>query len=112
MKSVAHSWSSPLAGFTFAVAAGTGILMFFEFEGPAIQNVHEWMGFAFAIAGAIHLVLHWRAFIAYFKQRQTLAVLAIVLLASLALALIGLGHPPEHEGWEHPGIASPVEKAP
>lgn len=113
MKFIDRSWSSPLTGITFALVALTGVAMFFHLELPGIKGIHEWIGLAFAAVGVIHVALNWRCFIAYFKQRQTIALLLIVLLASLGLALMSLGGPHERHG-EGPGYrhGNPTEKAP
>lgn len=110
MKMLDKSWTSPLTGLTFAVVAVTGVAMLFELHLPAIRGLHEWVGLAFAIAGTIHLVLHWRTFIAYFRQAQALAILAIVLVACLALALASLGQPQQHGFGPPPDRGNPTEQ--
>jgi hypothetical protein len=87
-----RTWISPLTSVTFLVVGITGILLAFHVKSGGIKALHEWIGYAFALAGIIHLVINWRAFLAHFRQRSAiLAVLAGIVLSLAVLFAGGAG---------------------
>jgi Na+/melibiose symporter-like transporter len=79
---------SPVVAFTFAVVSITGILMMFDIN--HVEDLHQWMGLAFALAGAMHLAVHWRALVANFHSRR-IFVWGAAMLLICAVLLIGIG---------------------
>jgi hypothetical protein len=89
MKSLMkRTWISPFVAFSFFVLSITGILMLLHIESGGLANLHEWIGVFFVIAGALHLILNWSAFLSCFRNKQS-AVAVIVVLAVSSLLLFG-----------------------
>jgi hypothetical protein len=97
-KVLNRSWISPFTAVSFAVVAVTGVLLLVHIKGPAIKNLHQWVGLAFAVAGIVHLLINWRALAAYFRQRAAIAGVIAGIVVSLASLLAGGGGPPHHDG--------------
>ncbi len=96
---------SPFLLTVFAAVAVTGVLLFFHIKNGLIVVVHEWLGMVFVIAGAVHVILNFRQFLAYCKLTRAWigVVLALVLIGFFAVA--GLNH----HGGPHgrPGAGAP-----
>jgi len=81
-----RTWISPLVAISFFIVSITGLMMMTHTGSRGISSLHEWMGVLFIIAGAVHLILNWKPFLACFRNRQcTVAVLAVLVLSSLFL---------------------------
>ena len=87
------TWAGPLAIGSFAVIAGTGILMFFHLNIGLIKLAHEWLGWLLVIGGVAHLLVNWRAGLAYFRKPAGVTIMATVLLLG-GLSLLPAGGPP------------------
>lgn len=87
MKSLMErTWISPFVAFSFIILSATGILMLLHVKGGGIVNLHEWIGVFFVIAGLLHLILNWSAFLACFRKKQsTMAIIAVLLISSFLL---------------------------
>jgi len=88
---------SPFVAVAFVVIAATGVLLFFHVKNGPIMVLHEWFGWVFVVAGAIHLVLNLRPLLAYLKLPAALVSIGVAL-ALVALLWIGGAH---HEGEHH-----------
>jgi hypothetical protein len=99
-----RTWISPLTSVTFLVVGVTGILLAFHVKSGGIKALHEWIGYAFALAGIIHLAVNWRTFLVHFRQRS--AVVALVAAVILSLAVLYAG-----EGRGGSGRANPLLQA-
>ena len=81
-----RTWISPLVAISFLIVSITGLLLMMHAGSRSVSSLHEWMGVLFIIAGAIHLVLNWKPFLACFRNRQgAVAILAVLVLSSLFL---------------------------
>lgn len=90
-----RTWISPLTSVTFLVVGITGILLAFHVKSGGVKALHEWIGYAFALAGIIHLGVNWRAFTVHFRQRSAiLAVFAGIILSLAVLFAGGAGGKP------------------
>ena len=87
MKSVLEkNWVSPFVALSFLIISVTGILMLLHVKSHAVSVLHEWMGLIFVIAGALHLILNWKAFLSCFlEKKSSFAVILVLVLASLLL---------------------------
>ncbi len=94
---VHKTWVSPITALSFVLVAATGLLMLFHVRLPGLKGVHEWMGVVLCLAGLLHLVLNWRAFVCYFRRRSAIVALAAGLLVC-AGALLFPGHEEGHRG--------------
>jgi len=88
-------WVSPVVAISFVAVAGTGVLMLAHAGDRGLRGLHETAGLAFAAAGVLHLVINWRAFLAYFRRPAALVALVVTTALCLALALApgGAGDP-------------------
>ncbi len=81
-----RSWATPLTIGSFLLMAGTGVMMFFEWERGLMTVVHQWFSWFF-VAGAIgHIVANIKPFKSHLKARwgrYSIAVFMIVLIASV-----------------------------
>jgi len=70
-----------------------------------MKALHEWMGLVLTVAGALHVVLNWRAFWAYFAQRRALVTLVATLVLSAGLLAAGAAAPERSKGARPPPSA-------
>lgn len=97
MKNPLHkTWISPFVAVAFAVIAVTGLLLFFHVKNGPIMALHEWFGWLFVIAGAVHLLLNLRPLLAYLKQPAALISLGVGLALVAFLWFGGAAHEQEH----------------
>ncbi|PTY04887.1 hypothetical protein DB347_19510 [Opitutaceae bacterium EW11] len=97
---------SPFVAVAFAVIAVTGVLLFFHVKNGAIMALHECFGWAFVVAGAVHLVLNWRPLVGYLRLKHGRVSLAVALVLTAGLTVLGLTH---HHGPEaHPAAGRPT----
>ena len=90
------TWISPFVAVAFAVIAVTGLLLFFHVKNGSIMALHEWFGWLFVIAGAVHLLLNLRPLLAYLKQPAALVSLGVGLVLVAFLWFGGASHEQEH----------------
>lgn len=83
---------SPFVALSFIAISATGILLFFHIKNGPIIVIHEWFGWAFVAAGLIHLLLNIKQFFAYLKLKSGWASIAVALVLTVALTVIGLNH--------------------
>ena len=91
-------WAGPLTIGSFAVVAGTGVLMFFHAEFGLMKLAHEWLGWLLVVGGVAHLVFNWKPFLAYLKKPAALLILGVfVVLGALStIPTSGQSGPPPH----------------
>lgn len=87
---------SPFVAVAFAVISVTGVLLFFHVKNGPIMVLHEWFGWAFVVAGLIHLILNWRPLLGYLRLKCGCVSLGVALLLTVGLAVAGLNH--GHQG--------------
>ncbi|PTX99079.1 DUF4405 domain-containing protein [Opitutus sp. ER46] len=83
---------SPFVAVAFAVISITGVLLFFHVKNGPIMVLHEWFGWAFVIAGAVHVLLNWRPLLGYLKLRRGVLSLTVALVLVVALGALGWNH--------------------
>ncbi len=76
---------SAIAGISFLFTGITGLIMKFAFKSHGFNEVHVWFGVAMVVAATLHLVLNWRIFAGYFRDKRLYA-LAIPFLALLLVS--------------------------
>jgi hypothetical protein len=85
---ISRDWATPLTIGGFGLMAVTGVLMFFHADTGLNKLAHEWLGFLFVGAVALHAVVNWGAFkrhvVASAAGRAVIAVFAAALVASFA----------------------------
>ncbi|KUJ80440.1 hypothetical protein AVO45_05150 [Ruegeria marisrubri] len=88
-------WATPLTIGSFLVMGVTGILMFFHLDTGLNKLAHEWAGWAMVVGVVAHLVVNWRAFMAYFKRPVASAFMAAgaVVLTLSFWPVDGVGNP-------------------
>lgn len=83
---------SPFVAVAFAVIAATGVLLFFHVKNGPIMVLHEWFGWAFVVAGCVHVVINARPLLGYLRQTSARVSLLVALLLGLAMTFAGLNH--------------------
>ena len=81
-----RSWATPLTIGSFLLMAGTGVMMFFEWERGLMTVVHQWFSWFFVIGAIGHIVANIKPFQSHLKARwgrYSIAVFATVLVASV-----------------------------
>lgn len=87
-KATLRSFVSPAVAFLFAVVSATGFLMLFDID--QVEDLHKWMGLAFAIAGMLHLAVNWQALVVYFRGHKIMLWGSMIFLIC-AVLLLGIG---------------------
>ena len=81
-----RSWATPLTIGSFLLMAGTGVMMFFEWERGLMTVVHQWFSWFFVTGAIGHVAANIKPFKSHLKTRwgrYSVAVFAIVLVASI-----------------------------
>lgn len=76
---------------TTALAMVVGIsggLMFFRIAKGELEALHEWLGLAFVVVAALHVVRHRRGFVAMLRQPRMGAFFAVAALATAAFVVL------------------------
>ncbi len=107
-KLLERAWISPVVTIAFAVIAITGLLLFFHVKNGAIMTLHEWVGWAFVIAGILHVLLNWNPLLGYLKRRSALIAIGVSLLLVVALSVAGAA---KQHGGPRPASTSAVVAA-
>lgn len=92
MSAVNRQWATPLVIGAFALMAVTGGLMFFHVDSSLQKAVHEWLGWAFVAAVALHAGANWLGFKRYFAQAgvaRTILVASVMALGATFVPLPG-----------------------
>lgn len=92
---------SPFVAVAFGVIAVTGVLLFFHVKNGPIMALHEWFGWLFVIAGAIHLLLNLSPLLAYLKRPAALVSIGVALALVVLLWIGGAHHEDEHRRHGH-----------
>ena len=58
-----RNYATAMTTVLFAVAAVTGVLMFFHVGGHTLTGLHEWLGMLFVAASLLHVMRNWRGFV-------------------------------------------------
>ncbi len=83
---------NPALGLTFLIVGVTGILLLFHIQGGGIKFLHEWMSVGFLVLCVAHLIINWKAFVAFMKGGPVIASIVAVCLLSGLLLIGGQGH--------------------
>ena len=79
-----RTWLSPFVVSSFIVLSISGILMMADVKSRALTGLHEVIGVLFVLAGALHLLRNWSAFLSCFRNKRcTITIFAVLLLSSL-----------------------------
>ncbi|MFT3828577.1 MAG: DUF4405 domain-containing protein [Opitutaceae bacterium] len=102
------TWLSPFVGIAFLVIAATGVLLFFHVKSGPIMALHEWFGWLFLVAGAVHVLLNLRPLLAYLKRPGALVSIGVAILVVVLLWVGGAQHEREHHsrGYGRPAPSS------
>jgi len=85
-NTVHRTMISPLVLTTFLVVGISGVLLAFHVKAGGVKALHEWIGYAFMVAGVLHLTVNWKTFASYLQQRSSLmAIAAGLVISSLTL---------------------------
>ncbi|KFL34277.1 MULTISPECIES: DUF4405 domain-containing protein [unclassified Sulfurospirillum] len=93
MKVIPRNVLSAVLTVVFVVVSITGVLMYFKIRMFSVQSLHIWLGFAFAIAGCLHLFKNWSGFLSYFKKRSTMVSIAFALCVTATFIILPLINP-------------------
>lgn len=93
---------SGLVAISFVLVGISGVLMLFHVRIGAMTVLHEWIGLLFVLAGVLHLILNWKIFAKYCKQRSVIITIISVAILGAALMLSGGDHD-SHGGHRHKG---------
>lgn len=97
-KLIDRTWLSPFTSVAFGVIGVTGLLLFFHVKNGPIMALHEWFGWTFVVAGALHLLLNWRPLLSYLRRWSAVAALAGGLALVVGLAVGGASGQPRSGG--------------
>ena len=86
------NWLSPLVGIFFVAVGLSGTLMLFHLRFGGLKSMHEWIGLAFVVAAALHVLLNWRTLICYCKTRAAILSITVGFLLCGLFMLGGSGH--------------------
>jgi hypothetical protein len=96
-----RTFLSPFVAVAFAALAVTGVLMSFDVENRAVTGLHQCSGWAFVVAGALHVIVNGRSLIAHLRQRAGAISVACALVLVAGILTVGaLDEGSEHHG-EH-----------
>ena len=84
---------------TFLVTGVTGVLMFYHLGGPYLRTAHDWLGMAFVVAAAFHVVRNWRALVKLMRKPRTQVVLLLVALITAGCIWADAVSPKTHGRW-------------
>lgn len=87
-----RTWLSPFTTVIFVAIAVSGVLMFFQVRFGGITVLHEFAGLLFVGAGVLHLAIHWKTLMGYFRHRTAQVIFGFALVACLALLVFGSSH--------------------
>jgi len=92
------TWAGPLTIGSFAVIAGTGVLLFFHVNVGLVKVAHEWLSWLLVAGAVAHTAVNWKPFLAYFRKPAGAAIigafLALGLLSVVPSGQRGPGHGP------------------
>lgn len=71
----------------FLIIGISGAMMFLNFFGNYVKSLHEYLGFAFLIAVALHLFYNWKSMKRYFIKRTFYVTLMVTVLVSSVFIL-------------------------
>ncbi|MFT3731731.1 MAG: DUF4405 domain-containing protein [Hyphomicrobium sp.] len=81
-----REWATPFTIGAFAFMSITGVLMFFRLDSGLNKLGHEWLGWAFIMGVALHVLVNWKPFTRYFLSsgiaRAVIGAFVIVLAGS------------------------------
>lgn len=81
-SSFLHRYATAATAVLFAIAAGTGALMFFHVGGYTLTGLHEWLGMLFVAAALLHVVRNRVAFAKVVRARRTRALFGLAFIVS------------------------------
>lgn len=88
---------SPFVAVAFVVISVTGVLLFFHVKNGPVMALHEWFGWLFIVAGAVHGLLNLRPLLTYLRRPAALVSLGVAGVLTLALWGLGAQHEGEHQ---------------
>jgi hypothetical protein len=101
-------YSTPGTAILSVVVGVTGVILFFHLAKGAAETIHEWLGMAFIVLAALHVVRHRGSFAQMLKQRHTQILAGAVALGIAAfVALV-----PPKPGNPMIRLARAAERAP
>ena len=65
-----RSWATQLTIGAFLLMAGTGLMLFFEFEDGLTAVVHQWFSWFFLIGAGAHIFVNFKPFKSRLKSRS------------------------------------------
>lgn len=78
---------------TFTVVAVTGVLIFYHIGNRYLMGLHEWMGMAFVIAAALHLLRHAPSLTKLLAAARTRWAFGLVVLVTIAFIVAAALNP-------------------
>ncbi|WP_085582178.1 hypothetical protein [Thalassospira mesophila] len=72
-----RSWATQLTIGAFLLMAGTGLMLFFEFEDGLTAVVHQWLSWFFLIGAGAHIFVNFKPFKSRLKSRWGVAFTTI-----------------------------------
>ena len=99
-----RTWATPLTIGAFALMAGTGVVMFFEWNPGLTTVVHEWFSWIFLIGACGHIVANFRPLKNHLKSRWGKAGITLFLCV-LAASFFSWGK------ITGPQLKRPIEQA-
>jgi len=76
-------------------------MLFFHMKNGMVMVLHEMFGWAFVVAGLVHLLLNWRPLLSYLRLRAGVLSLVFALVLVALLSYAGLNHDEQHGPGRH-----------
>lgn len=85
---IVRNMLTPAAAGLFFACAVSGVALFFHVRPEFFHEAHEWIGIFFVVIALGHALRHWRSFASYLKNRASVSVLVVLVVASAAFAVM------------------------
>jgi len=81
--SILRRYATALTAALFAIAAVSGVLMFFHLDGHLLTGLHEWLGMLFVGAALLHVMRNWTAFAKVAAAKRTRVLFGLFALVAV-----------------------------
>ena len=84
---IKREFITPYITFLFLVIGLSGIFRFIHVFDDYTEIVHEFLGLAFVIFSALHIIINWKSLKIHFKKKMFVTSAIVVLLLSVGLII-------------------------
>ncbi|MDR3438645.1 DUF4405 domain-containing protein [Telmatospirillum sp.] len=105
-----RQYATAIATPLFVIVAVTGVLLFFHLQEQLVKSAHEWLGLAFVLSAAVHVLRNWSAFAGLLTKMRTVSIFVMVMAIS-GVFFVSAGAPGEGRN-PRALVMGAVERAP